>query len=75
MTKLAAAFSHWRASLLYFRQWFDRRRADTRYFLPKVFLVFVGINLMCFWWAMLTTYTWLLFGHKKVEFILTGFPV
>lgn len=75
MSKLAAAFAHWRSSLLAFKNWFERRRAVTRYFLPKVFLVFVGINLLCFWWALLTAYPWLLFGHKKVEFILTGFPV
>ena len=75
MTKFAAAFAHWRGSLLYFQQWFERRRAETQFFLPKVFLAFVGINLLCFWWALLTAYPWLLFGHKKLEFVLTGFPV
>lgn len=75
MTKLAAAFAHWRSSLLYFQQWFERRRVETRYFLPKVFLAFVGINLLCFWWALLTAYPGLLFSHKTVEYILTGFPV
>lgn len=75
MTKLSAAFAHWRASLLYFQEWFERLRANTRFFLPKVFLAFVGINLLCFWWALLTAYPGLLFSHKTVEYILTGFPV
>ena len=75
MAKLSTVFSHWRTSLLIFRHWFEGLRQSTTWFLPKVFLGFVAINLLCYWWALLTAYSDLLFGPKTTEFVLTGFPV
>lgn len=75
MGNISVIFSHWRAALLRFQQLFYRLRKTTPYFLPKVFLAFVAVNLLCYWWALLTTYPGLLLGDKTKEYVLMGFPV
>ncbi len=68
-------FSFWRISLENFLRWFENLRASSRYFFPKIFLIFVIINLGCFWWALLTAYPGHLLTPKANEHILIGFPV
>ena len=75
MSRLSTIFAHWRESLLHFLHWFEDLRDKTGYFYPKVFVAFVALNLLCYWWALLTAYPGLVFGPKQTEFILTGFPV
>jgi len=68
-------FVHWRNLLLHFLDWFENLRRSTCHFYAKIFAVFAVLNLACYWWALLTTYPNLLFGHKALEYVLTGFPV
>jgi len=68
-------FSFWRVSLKNFLHWFEGLRASSRYFYPKIFMMFVIINLGCFWWALLTAYPGHLVSPKAIEHILIGFPV
>lgn len=75
MADQVTVFSHWRQSLLYLYNRFERLRRGTRYFYAKAFAVFVALNLACFWWAFLTAYSNLLFHEKAREYALTGFPV
>jgi len=75
MTKRTTIFSYWRSALLHLYTWFQDLRARTRYFYVKAFLVFVLLNLACFWWALVTAYPDLLGGEKAIEYVLTGFPV
>ncbi|MDH3700338.1 MAG: hypothetical protein OEU46_03410 [Alphaproteobacteria bacterium] len=68
-------FVYWRKSLVHFLGWFENLRQTTRYFYPKTFAIFGVLNLVCYWWALLTTYPNLLLSHKALEYVLTGFPV
>ncbi len=68
-------FANWRNSLQEFLDWFLRKRAHIRFFFPKLFLLFVLINLVCYWWALLTTYPQHLASWKGDEYVLLGFPV
>jgi hypothetical protein len=68
-------FSYWRESLLHLYTWFESLRSRTEYFYLKTFLVFIALNLACFWWAFLTAYPDLLLTPKAKEYVLIGFPV
>jgi len=75
MIDRSTIFTYWRESLLHLHTWFESLRHRTRYFYIKTFLVFIALNLTCFWWAFLTTYPKLLFTDKAMEYVLIGFPV
>ena len=45
-------FAHWRESLFQVLRWFVDLGLRTRFFYLKVFAVFVGLNFLCFWWAL-----------------------
>jgi len=75
MTQKPTFFLYWRKSLENFRHWFEELRGSTNRFYSKVFLGFVLINLICFWWALLTAYPGHLVSPKALEHVLIGFPV
>lgn len=71
----SSIFRTWRRSLSHSLAYFAGVRAKTRYFHAKAFAVFAAINLICYWWALLTSYPGLLASAKWLEYVLTGFPV
>lgn len=73
--QMSAMFSYWRQSLTHFLGWFEHKRATTRYFYSKLFLFFVGLNLACYWLALLSIYPQHLASYKVDEYVLMGFPV
>ncbi|NQV55730.1 MAG: hypothetical protein HQ503_07715 [Rhodospirillales bacterium] len=75
MRPSSSIFVHWRQGLAQFLAWFMARRAATSYFYAKIALFFVGLNLACYWWALVTAYSEHLLGPKAIEYVLTGFPV
>lgn len=74
MSDQASLFDIWRGSLRRVHGWVDHVRED-RHFLVKAFVLFFFINLICFYWALLTAYPERLHGMKAVEYTMTGVPV
>ena len=75
MGTLLMLFGYWRNSLLHILTWFENLRNSTRNFYLKLFATFVVLNLLCYWWALLTAYPQHVFGVKAEEYVLMGFPV
>ncbi len=75
MGTLSVLFGYWRNSLLHILTWFENLRNSTRNFYLKLFATFVVLNLLCYWWALLTAYPQFVFGVKAEEYVLMGFPV
>lgn len=68
-------FARWRTSLLGLLDWFGSLRARTRAFYSKLLVIFVGLNLTCFWWAVLTAYPDKMLSFEAREIALMSLPV
>ena len=68
-------FAHWRESLFQVLRWFVDLGQRTRFFYLKVFAFFVGLNFLCFWWALLTAYPEQLAGREAFQTALMSPPV
>ena len=71
----ANIFRHWRNSLEYFIDHFHDYRQKIRFFYPKLFLLFILINLTCYWLALLIAFPGHIMSEKSIEYTLMGFPV
>jgi hypothetical protein len=71
----SALFARWRRSLADLLIWFDGLRGRTASFHKKLFAVFVGINMGCFWWALLTAYPEKMLTYEAREIVLMSVPV
>lgn len=72
---MSKIFVLWRRSLTETLHYLNGMKAQTRFFYLKVFVAFIIVNLVCFWWALLTTYPQLLSSYKADEYILMSGPV
>ncbi len=68
-------FTNWRQSLVHLLAWFEALRARTPHFNKKLFALFIGLNLACFWWALLTAYPEKLLTYEAREITLMSVPV
>ena len=68
-------FTIWRGSLQQLLGWFQDLRGRSSNFSLKIFIFFCAVNLVFFWWALLTSYPELLVGPKAEEYVLMGFPI
>jgi hypothetical protein len=62
MCDVSKVFDIWRASLSRLLAYYVERRGRMVVFLPVLFLVFVLVNVICFWWALLTAFSFLTHG-------------
>ena len=70
-----AVFSIWRESLEGLLVFYNAKRRKIVYFVPKLFLFFVVLNITCYWCAMFTAYPWLTRGPAGAENFKIQFPV
>ena len=68
-------FANWRQSLVRLLAWFEALRVRTPHFHKKLFALFIGLNLACFWWALLTAYPEKLLTYEAREITLMSVPV
>lgn len=53
----------------------QERKRRTRFFYAKLFLFFVGLNIACYWIAMLTAFPEVALGPRRVHYLWVQFPV
>ena len=72
-----SGFAIWREALEKVHAWFERQRAgQPLMFDVKAYGVFFAINLVCFWWALMTAYPHYIVSQAKlVEYSLMSVPV
>jgi hypothetical protein len=75
LTADPGVFADWRASLARLLAGFDTLRARTGAFYKKLFAVFIGLNMACFWWALLTAYPEKMLSYEAREIALMSVPV
>lgn len=68
-------FTNWRQSLVRLLACFEAPRARSEHFNKKFFALFIGLNLACFWWALLTAYPEKLLTHEAREITLMSVPI
>ncbi len=65
----------WRESLSHVLQYYDRHRGRLSFFLPKLFLFFLILNLSCYWWGMFTAFADHVQGSGWTYYLKIQFPV
>lgn len=75
MAPRSATFDRWRKSLLDLLVWFQALKARTHSFHKKLFGVFIGLNMGCYWWALLTAYPEKMLTYEAREIVLMSVPV
>lgn len=65
----------WKTSLGRLLHFYDTRRGPLYTFFPILFIVFVVINIACYWWAMATAFPELTRGAAGVYYFKIQFPV
>ena len=65
----------WKRSLERLLDFYDQKRGRLETFFPKLFLFFIGLNITCYWLAMLTAYPTEAFGNERAHYFLLQFPV
>lgn len=72
---LSGTFVLWRESLARLLTWFNGRAATGRLFYPKLFGLFVTLNMGCYWWALMTVYPEKMWTDEAPEILLMSLPV
>lgn len=70
-----ATFTLWRQRLEALLNALQERKRRTPHFYAKLFLFFVGLNIACYWIAMLTAFPEVTFGPRRVHYFWVQFPV
>jgi len=65
----------WKFSLARLLSLYEERRGALIWFIPKLFLFFVLINIGCYWWAMFTAFPESCYGEAGAHYFLVQFPV
>ena len=65
----------WRARLSALLGALEDKRNSTKYFYAKVFLFFIGLNVLCYWIAMVTAFPEVAFGPERVHYFWVQVPV
>jgi hypothetical protein len=65
----------WKRSLNTLLVFYDKRRPRIGKFLIFLFPFFVLLNIVCYWWAMVTAFPSLLTGSSGVYYFKVQFPV
>ena len=68
-------FALWREHLAALLAHLRERKQFTRYFYVKLSLLFIGINVACYWIAMLTAFPEIVVGPRSVHYFWLQFPV
>lgn len=59
----------WKDSLRGLLNIYETRRGSLFIFFPLLFIFFVIVNILCYWWAMVTAFPWLLnWYYFKIQF-------
>lgn len=59
----------WKDSLRGLLDLYEARRGSLLIFFPLLFIFFVIVNILCYWWAMVTAFPWLLnWYYFKIQF-------
>ncbi|MFT5539719.1 MAG: hypothetical protein ACI82H_001243 [Alphaproteobacteria bacterium] len=75
LSGLSGTFILWRASLARLLAWFDGRASAGHLFYPKLFSLFIALNMGCYWWALLTAYPEKMWTYEAPEILLMSLPV
>lgn len=75
MSNYAPIIQEWRDALHWIVSTYDRKRDTVRHFHWKLFAVLLGINIACYWFAMMTTFPELTFGARWMHFFKMQVPV
>lgn len=67
---MSSVFEIWRDSLSRLLFFYEAKRGSTIAFFPKLFLFFILLNILCFWWALLTAFSFLIEGSGSYYFKL-----
>lgn len=73
--KVRPVMAIWRQALAKLLNFYDRNRGSLFTFFPKLFFVFMLVNIACFWIAILTAYPEEFSGPERLEYLLMQFPV
>ena len=65
----------WKQSLHKLVHYYDRRRGKLITFFPKLFIFFIALNILCYWWAMVTAFPDDIVGRERMHYFLLQFPV
>ncbi len=68
-------FDVWKSKLLALLGFYEDYRARTKHFLPYLFLFFIGLNVACYWIAMITAFPERAFSSVWLRYFLIQFPV
>jgi hypothetical protein len=72
---MSRVFAQWLVSLIGLLAWFQRRAAEVPRFYSRLFVIFVGLNMTCYWWALLTAYPEKMLSYEAREIALMSVPV
>lgn len=72
---MSRVFLQWREALLGLLAWFERCAAEIPRFYSRLFAIFVGLNMTCYWWALLTAYPEKMLTYEAREIALMSVPV
>jgi hypothetical protein len=68
-------FVIWRRRLAAVLAFYETKRIQVRGFWPKLFGLFVLLNIACYWLALLTAFSERLERHNAMRYVLMEFPV
>ncbi len=67
--------AEWKNSLRVLLEYYEAKRGRLYIFYPMLFLLFVLINIACYWWAMYTAFPELTRGTAGEHYFRVQFPV
>jgi len=65
----------WKNSLSELLQFYEDYRYRKNYFLLKLFIFFIVINIFCYWWALAAVFPEVAFGAERAHYFKLQFPV
>ena len=67
--------SIWKSSLQRVLTYYETRRGDLKIFYPTLFLFFITLNMVCYWWALITGFPQYLRGAAAWHYFKLSLPV
>lgn len=75
MFAMNSTITIWKESLNRLIVFYEAKRGSIFVFYPLLFLLFVLINIGCYWWAMFTAFPELTYGRAGIHYFKLQFPV
>lgn len=70
-----SVFIIWRDTLRRVLGFYESKRGPLKTFLPRLFIFFVLVNIICYWWAVFTVYSGLIAENGIGHYLKVQFPV